>query len=794
MSDSLSESVENVPLTATVTSNEGVVNEGSETFSLLSGATIIGNPVTVSVSAGAANAVYALPASTPAGTYVIKAVYNSTLDFLGYTDMSHSLVVNAASSVTAADNDSTTFSTASQGVPLLATITSAVGTVNEGTETFTILSDTAIVGTPVTVSVTAGAAAANYVLPASTPAGTYVIEAVYNGTNDFLPFTDTSHALTVSAESTVTTAASASATFSASSQAVSLSATVTSTAGTVNEGTETFTILIGTTVIGSPVTVNVTAGGASAGYDLPADTLGGTYTIEAVYNGTLNFGDSSDSTHLLTISAATSATAAPNATATFNTTGSFVSLSATITSSAGTGNEGTETFTILTGTTVIGSPVTVNVIAGVGAASYSLPGETSPGTYVIDAVFNGTGDFLGSFGDTSHSLVISAAATSTAAVNAFTIINAAAQTVPLNATVTSAAGTLNEGTETFTILNGTTIIGSPVTVNVAAGAASASYVLPAGTSVGTYTIDAVSNGTSNFLTATDTSHTLIVSVPVNVTGLWEGTLYQPGSPVPSYPYDLDLVQTNQSVNVSSLIEIPNESQYYGEATLTGSVSADVFTYQENTFLAQNPLPGYYWLLIAGDLQESPDGNSLTGTWSGGTISLTRASASPATILPTDLTLDATQGGVDFGYQVTYGPGALHHSHFPLLVLDQPILRSARRSGLLSARHGGDHCRQLWPVPRSTFRSRYTSSGSAIPPGRQRSRRPSRQFRSEHECCCPRLQPDDDLGRLGHRHLQQFDADGCPEFDRDQWNRQRERGDGHVYDSEWLDDCRQRDQR
>ena len=57
----------------------------------------------------------------------------------------------------------------------------------------------------------------------------------------------------------------------------------------------------------------------------------------------------------------------------------------------------------------------------------------------------------------------------------------AGQNVTLNATITSAAGTVNEGTETFTILNGTTVVGTPVTVNVAAGAASASYVLPAGT-------------------------------------------------------------------------------------------------------------------------------------------------------------------------------------------------------------------------------------------------------------------------------------------------------------------------
>jgi hypothetical protein len=60
--------------------------------------------------------------------------------------------------------------------------------------------------------------------------------------------------------------------------------------------------------------------------------------------------------------------------------------------------------------------------------------------------------------------------------------------VALGATVTSAAGLVGAGTATFTILHGATTLGTPVTANVVAGAAAASYTLPAGTSAGTYTI------------------------------------------------------------------------------------------------------------------------------------------------------------------------------------------------------------------------------------------------------------------------------------------------------------------
>ena len=77
--------------------------------------------------------------------------------------------------------------------------------------------------------------------------------------------------------------------------------------------------------------------------------------------------------------------------------------------------------------------------------------------------------------------------------------------------MTSSAGTVDEGTETFSILSGTTAIGSAVTVNVGNGTASASYVLPAGTSTGTYTIRAVDNGTADFPGSTDTSHSLTVN-------------------------------------------------------------------------------------------------------------------------------------------------------------------------------------------------------------------------------------------------------------------------------------------
>ena len=165
----------------------------------------------------------------------------------------------------------------------------------------------------------------------------------------------------LSENATATYASNASVIYSPNAQTVTLSATVISADGPVTGGTETFTILNGSNVVGTPVTSNVVSGAASGAYTIPAGTLGGVYTIQAVFSGTSTLSGSSDSSHTLTISDAATTTAANSATTTFSASNQTISLSATVTSSAGIVNEGTETFTILSGTTTVGTPATANV-------------------------------------------------------------------------------------------------------------------------------------------------------------------------------------------------------------------------------------------------------------------------------------------------------------------------------------------------------------------------------------------------------------------------------------------------
>jgi hypothetical protein len=105
----------------------------------------------------------------------------------------------------------------------------------------------------------------------------------------------------VRAASTTTTLGDHSAPFSASAQSVTFQVAVNSPAGTVNEGTVTFTVLQGATQIGSAVTSGTVSGGnVGATYTVPGGTAVGVYTINAVYSDGADF-DGSATTATLTI-------------------------------------------------------------------------------------------------------------------------------------------------------------------------------------------------------------------------------------------------------------------------------------------------------------------------------------------------------------------------------------------------------------------------------------------------------------------------------------------------------------
>ena len=442
----------------------------------------------------------------------IAAKITSTGPTVSYTPfLSAASPLGTATVVVATSTTATYNANASQSVTLTASLTSGSAKPGAGTVTFVLVNGTSMIGDPVTAAVSGGSASTTILLPAGTQGGTDTILAIYNGTASYIGSIDASHTVTVNPAATTTAAAAAADTYnSLGAQTVNLGATVTSSGGTVNQGTETFTILTGSTPVGSPVTVNVVNGAAGATYSVPAGTSAGTYTVKAVYNGTADFKASSDTAHSLTVAAAATTTASVNTSTTYGASSRTVALTAAVTGTAGTVAQGTVTFTILSGSTTIGSPVSASVSGGSASANYTLPAGLAGGTYTIKAAYSGGTDF-GTSSDSSHTLTVGAAATTTAAKSVTITYSSSAQAVTLSATVTSSAGTVGEGSETFTVLNGTAVIGAATTGNVAGGSVSVSYTIPAGTAVGAYTIKAVYNGTAEYLTATDTSHVLTIN-------------------------------------------------------------------------------------------------------------------------------------------------------------------------------------------------------------------------------------------------------------------------------------------
>ncbi len=520
-----STSGQSVTLIANVSSPAGTVNEGTETFTLLSGATPIGSPVTVSVSEGSATAGFPLPAGTPAVSYTIQATYNGTPNFQGTSDNTHHLLVQAAADLISAANAAATYKAfhCPQTALLSASVTSTAGAVAEGTVTFKILAAATVIGIPVTTAVSAGTATAGYGLPAGLTGGAYTIEADYHGAGDILDQRDSTNSLTLRPAAISNIAASTSTTYKSGSQTVALTVAVTSAGGVVDQGAETFTILNGATVLGSPVTFNVANGAASVTYTLPPNTAGGSYVIQAVYAGTPDFQGATDSMHQLVVNAALTQTATINVSTPYNTAAQTLTLHATVTSGAGLVDEGSETFTILNGATVVGAPVTTGVANGAAGVTYTLPAGARRRTYTIEADYDGTTNFQAAT-DSAHHLTVSAAAASTAASTAAVTFKTTAQSVPLSATVSSTAGTVNEGTETLTILSGSVVIGSAVPTSVVNGAANVSYTLPAGTPAGAYTIQAVYGGTVNFTGSSDSSHSLTVAAAATTTAAANASL------------------------------------------------------------------------------------------------------------------------------------------------------------------------------------------------------------------------------------------------------------------------------
>ncbi|WP_168218902.1 FG-GAP-like repeat-containing protein [Limnoglobus roseus] len=394
--------------------------------------------------------------------------------------------------------------------------------------------------------------------------------------------------------------ASAATAYSGGSQSVPLTATITSPSGTVNEGTVTFTILQGTTTIGTAVTVNVVGGVANATYVLPAGTNGTNgvppYIIKVVYNGTANYSASTDASQKLVVNP----------------------IAQTITFSTPTPvTFGTSTVNLV-GTSDSGLAVTYTIVSGPGTISGNVVTITGAGSILIRAT---------QAGNTNYTAAIN--------VDQTLVVNKASQTITFN---TPALSTYSPG---LTInLTGSSSSSLGVTYMVVSGPGTISGSVLTVTGAGSIVVRASQAGNTNYTSATNVDQTFVINQAS------QAITFNPPTPV-TYSAGLTISLTATSSS--------NLAVAYFVVSGPGTVSGNTLT-----------VTGAGSIVVRAD--QAGDTNYTAATSVQQTFVINKASQTitfnppaPTTYAP-GLTINLTATGGGSGIAVTYsvisGPGTV----------------------------------------------------------------------------------------------------------------------------------------
>lgn len=193
-----------------------------------------------------------------------------------------------------------------------------------------------------------------------------------------------------------------------------------------------------------------------------------------------------------------------------STYGQPVTFTATVSTASSSNNVPTGTVTFSeNGTGIIGTESLDNNGRATLNISTLLGGDHS-----ISATYAGDANFSGSSSSSIVQTVLPVDTTITVATEGSSPqYSDAAQNINLTATVTAAQSKVNQGKVTFMVKDshGNTV-GDTVWGTVTGGSASANYILPGGSSAGTYSIDADYSGGNNFKASSSNG---MVSLTVN---------------------------------------------------------------------------------------------------------------------------------------------------------------------------------------------------------------------------------------------------------------------------------------
>lgn len=413
---------QSVSLSAVVTAVPPTTGTPTGTVTFFNGATAMG---TRSISAGAA--VYTTTYSV--GVKSFTATYNGNTTFAVGTSAVVSQTINPTPTTTTVTSNATP---GTLGAPITFTATTtatAPGSGAPSSGTLKFYDGAVLLGSKTPATGVASLTTSSLTL------GNHSVTAVFSGSTSYTGSASAAITQTVAPAltTTVVTTAPNPSTFGAT---VTLTATVTSVAGTPT-GSITFTD--GATPL---ATVTLTAGQATA--TVGAWTVGA-HPLTATYSGAASFQPSTSATFTQQVDRAPSTVALasdPNP----SVNGDAVTLTATVTSASGSPS-GSVTFT--------DGPTQLGTATLVGNTATLLTSALAGGTHTLTASYAGDADFAPS---TSAALdhAVDPAATATALVSG-TNPSSYADPVTFVATVTSGAGTPSG---TVLLLDDTTVVAS----------------------------------------------------------------------------------------------------------------------------------------------------------------------------------------------------------------------------------------------------------------------------------------------------------------------------------------------
>src|SRR5213594_123262 len=464
-----------VTLTATVSPVPPAVGIPTGTVTFNDGTTSLGVVTLVNGSAS-------LTVSTLAvGSHSLTAAYSGGGNFQASTSATVTQTVNqgnTSTSLTSTPNPSTT----GQAVTLTATVSAVAPATGVPTGIITFRYGATVLGTATLVNGSAS-------LSISTlAAGSHPLTAVYSGSPSFLGSTSPVVTQAVNLLNTSTSLTST-PNPSTTGQAVTLTATVSAVAPATGVPTGTITFRDGATVLGTATLVN---GSAS----ISISTLAaGSHPLTAAYGGSATFAASTSAvvTQVVNAPAAAATTTTLTSTPNPSTTGQAVTLSATVTSTAGVP---TGTVTFREGATVLGMADLVN-----GSASISIS-TLAVGTHSLTALYNGSATFPASTSAVVHAVNAPGAAATTTTLTSTPNPSTTGQVVALSARVTSATGV---PTGTVTFRDGANVLGTVTLVN---GSASLSVSTR---TTGTHPLTATYNGSATFAVSTSATVNQVVN-------------------------------------------------------------------------------------------------------------------------------------------------------------------------------------------------------------------------------------------------------------------------------------------